>query len=190
MPVTVKARQQEEEHAAREEEAKEQTFTRFLYRPNWFVLCQTEGREYVPQDLPQWQEDRALAALGITRVPFTHLDGNAQGFAKGQSVSVSPIAFAPHRTLFHELAHVVLGHTAEGDQVDDEHTPRSIREVEAESVAMICCEALALPGAKFSRGYIQHWLNGEVFPERSATRIFKAADRILRAGRGETGGEQ
>jgi hypothetical protein len=58
---------------------------------------------------------------------------------------------------------------------------RNIREVEAESVALICCEALGLPGAEFSRGYIQHW--GSEIPEKSARRIFTAADKILKAGR-------
>ena len=56
------------------------------------------------------------------------------------------------------------------------------REVEAESVALICCESLALTGACQCRGYIQHWLHGQSFPENSAQRIFRAADQILKAG--------
>jgi hypothetical protein len=60
----------------------------------------------------------------------------------------------PAKTLFHELAHVVLGHTAEASMNDgSERTPRSLREVEAECVALLCCESLSLPGAEFSRGY-------------------------------------
>ena len=59
----------------------------------------------------------------------------------GRAVAVSPVAALPHKTLFHELAHVVLGHTAEGTLEDDERTPRSLREVEAESVALLCCAA-------------------------------------------------
>jgi hypothetical protein len=42
---------------------------------------------------------------------------------------------------------------------------------------------LELPGAEFCRGYLQHWLEGDIIPEKSAQRIFGAADRILRAGR-------
>lgn len=45
--------------------------------------------------------------------------------------------------------------------VDSEQTARHIREVEAESVALICCEPLGLDGANFCRGYFQHWLNTE-----------------------------
>jgi antirestriction protein ArdC len=185
MPVTVRRKQQkrdEADDAAGKE--KTETFTKFVFRPNWFVLSQTEGSPYQPADLPEWQEERALEWLKIRRVPFDHPDGNCQGYAKTRNVAVSPIAFAPHRTLFHELAHVVLGHTAELGQLDDhERTPRNLREVEAEGVALICCESLGLGSAEHSRGYIQHWLQGDSIPENSAHRIFRAADQILKAGR-------
>lgn len=35
---------------------------------------------------------------------------------------------------------------------DTEETPSSLREVEAESVALLCCEALGLEGADYARG--------------------------------------
>ena len=155
----------------------------FVYKPHWFVLGQTDGQSYTPAALPEWHEDQALRVLGIERVPFTSLDGNVQGYAAGQTVSVSPVAFYRERTLFHELAHVILGHTAEGELTDSERTPKNLREVEAEAVALICCESLRLGRTEYSRGYLQHWLSGETIPERSAHRIFSAADRILRSGR-------
>ena len=88
----------------------------------------------------------------------------------------------PHKTLFHELAHIELGHTVESDFSDSEITPRSLREAEAEAVAMLLCESLQLPGVEYSRGYIQSWLSGYAIPEKSAMKIFGAADRILKAG--------
>ena len=184
MPVTVKAKQQTGGDAGDDAgDAAPETFTKFLYRAHWFTLSQTDGEPYQPQELPGWSEALALTTLGITREDFQQADGNAQGYAKGLSVAVSPIAFQPHRTLFHELAHAVLGHTLEGEQVDLPQTPRSLREVEAESVALICCESLGLPGADYSRGYIQHWLQKDSIPEKSAQRIFRAADKVLRSGR-------
>ena len=72
--------------------------------------------------------------------------------------------------------------TDEGDLADTERTPRDIREMEAEAVSLLCCESLGLPGAEYSRGYIQSWGRGQTFTERSAQRIFHAADQILRAG--------
>ena len=86
------------------------------------------------------------------------------------------------------MAHVLL-HTSEGDFTDTEQTPRNLREVEAESVALLCCEALNLEGADYCRGYIQNWLyqgigyDADAIPEKSAQKIFRAADQILRAGR-------
>jgi len=148
-----------------------------------FVLAQTDGTEYQPPAIPEWNEERALAALDIRRVPFEDLDGNTQGYAKrGRKIVVSPIAALPVKTLFHEVGHVMLGHTDEGDLADTERTPRDIREMEAEAVSLLCCESLGLPGAEYSRGYIQSWGQGQTFSERSAQRIFHAADQILRSG--------
>src|SRR5262249_55859251 len=45
------------------------------------------------------------------------------------------------------------------------------------------CAALDLPGVECCRGYIQSWWGaGNPIPERSAQRILKAADQILKAG--------
>jgi hypothetical protein len=111
------------------------------------------------------------------------VDGNAQGYAQpGRKLAVSPVAALPYKTLFHELGHVILGHCDEKDFSESEITPRDVRDVEAEAVALLCCEPLGLPGAEFSRGYIQEWGKGQAITERSAQRIFRAADQILRAG--------
>src|SRR5271167_2253302 len=114
--------------------------TRFVFRANWFVLSQTEGADVAVATAPNWNEERALSALGIVRVEFTTMSGNAQGYATpGKQIAINPVAVLPHKTMFHGLAHLVLGHTEEGQLSDDEQTPRSLREVEAESVALLCC---------------------------------------------------
>jgi antirestriction protein ArdC len=183
MPVTCKRKGE----AKADGESDDVTFTRFVYRNNWFVLSQTEGSDVTLPTLPAWDADRALAALDVTRVEFAHPDGNCQGFAKQRSIAVSPVAAMPYKTTFHELAHVMLGHTAEGEHADDELTPRNLCECEAEAVAMLCCAALNLPGVEYSRGYIQSWWGtGNEIPERSAQRILKVADQILKAGTIET----
>ena len=64
----------------------------------------------------------------------------------------------------------------------DEKVSRSLREVEAEGVALLCCEALDLDGAEYARGYLQHWLRTEEIPEQSAQRIITTAQRVLAAG--------
>jgi hypothetical protein len=133
-------------------------------------------------EIPMWDKEKALAALGIQIIAFTDTNGNVQGYARKREIAISPIAAMPHKTLFHELAHIELGHTYETDFEDSEITPRNLREVEAESVAMLLCESLELPGSEYARGYIQNWLKGELIPEKSSMKIFGAADRILKAG--------
>jgi antirestriction protein ArdC len=185
MPVTVKRKAKAEAtESADGTHPAEEVFTRFVYRPHWFVLAQTEGEGYVPTVVPDWNEAAAFESLKIARVPFTHLNGNAQGYAVERRVAVSPIAALPQKTLFHELAHVVLGHCEELTRMeDDDFTPVNIREVEAECVALICCESLGLPGSEFCRGYIQNWLGKEKISDRSVQKIFKAADHIVKSGR-------
>ncbi len=159
------------------------TFTRFVYRSRWFVLSQTEGAELPEPSIPEWDAARALATLDIDEVEFGSTDGNTMGYARERSIALNPLNPLPHKTRFHELAHVLLGHTAQGQQSDGEVTARNLRECEAESVALLCCAALDLPGLEESRGYIQHWWGeGNAIPERSAQSVLKVADAILKAG--------
>jgi len=176
MPATVKP--------ARETESDDvEVFTRFIYRPNWFVLAQTDGQPLAEHLIPAWDADRALAALQVQEIAFEHFDGNCLGFARERSIAINPVNPMPHKTRFHELAHVLLGHTTEGERNDGEIPPRSLRECEAESVALLCCAALELPGVECCRGYIQSWWGtGTAIPERSAQRVLKVADQILKAG--------
>lgn len=186
MPLTRKRAKTVKKDDGTEQE-QDSAFTSFLFKAHWFTLAQTEGAEYKPATLPDWNEQTALQRLNVERVEFEALDGNTQGYAKrGRKIAISPLAAHPVKTLFHELGHELLGHCDEGDLSDTEITPRDIREMEAEAVALLCCESLGLPGADFSRGYIQSWGKGQAFSERSAQRIFHAADQILRAGRSET----
>ena len=196
MPITRKHRDQESDGNGSEEANGEHAYTAFVYKPRWFVISQTAGDEIASPRIPQWEADRALTALEIEEIAFTATDGNCQGFARNHQVAINPVAQLPHKTLFHEVAHVVLGHTTEGTFSDGELTPRNLREVEAEAVALLCCEALNLEGADFCRGYIQNWLcpavgyNGDAIPEKSAQKIFRAADQILRAGRTTNAGDE
>ena len=158
----------------------ESVYTRFVFKPFWFFVSQTDGAEYQAPAPPTWNRERALKALNVTEIPFDMMDGNCQGYAKDRSIAINPLAAIPVKTTFHELAHVELGHTTEAVH-DSESLPRNLREVEAESVAMLCLEALGLDGADYCRGYIQAWSH-EAINEKCAHRIFAAADHILKAG--------
>ena len=178
MPITIKKKDE-----TPDDEVDAAVFTRFVYKARWFVLSQTEGEPVPEPEIPSWDADRALAALDVEQIPFDRTDGNCLGYARDRAIAINPVNPLPHKTRFHELAHVLLGHTAEGLQADGELTPRNQRECEAEAVALICCAALALPGVDECRGYIQSWWGqGREIPERSAQRILKVADQILKAG--------
>ena len=178
-PITTKRKGDAAEGDADEPDV----FTRFTFRPRWFVLCQTAGDPLPEPEIPSWDRDTALAGLHVQEILFEHTDGNCLGFARDRSIAVNPINPLPHKTRFHELAHALLRHTVEGMQADSEIMPRSLRECEAESVALLCCAALDLPGVAEARGYIQRWWGqGQEIPERSAQRILKTADAILKAG--------
>jgi hypothetical protein len=164
---------------------KESFAASFVWKARWFVLSQTEGEPIAEIEIPSWSRELALMNLNITEIAFDLMTGNTQGFARKRSIAVSPLAQLPHKTRFHELAHVVLGHTAQADFEDGDLPERNLQEVEAESVALLLCESLELSGADYCRGYIQNWIRGEEIPERSAQRIFGAADRILKAGRNQ-----
>jgi antirestriction protein ArdC len=188
MPITCKRRLDE----ARDDETEHaETYTSFIYKARWFVLAQTDGEELKPLPIPDWNAEQALTNLHIERIAFDLTDGNIQGFARGRQLAINPVAQLPHKTLLHEAAHIVLGHSSEADFADGETTPRTLREVEAEAVALLCCESLGLEGADFCRGYLQDWLrrgsgfDTDAIPEKSAQKTFRAADQIIRAGRSE-----
>jgi antirestriction protein ArdC len=167
----------------RTETAESEIRYAFRFRAYWFVLAQTEGEETCDAPIPGFDLETALRALNISRVPFDEINGNIQGFARQREIAVNPLAGLPHKTTFHEIAHVVLGHTTTERLVDSERTATHLREIEAESVALICCETLGLHGTEFCRGYIQHWLKAEKdIPNHNAARIFAAATSILKAG--------
>ena len=196
MPLAYKKRVREETKGAEEsgtnqpvhdekDVCDEITRYRFALRPYWFVLAQTDGETAFTPSIPGFDLATALRELRVQQVDFESTNGNAQGYAFERSIAINPVAQLPHKTTFHELGHIVLGHTEGGQLVDSDLTPRNIREVEAESVALICCEALQLAGSEYARGYIQNWLCGDTISDHSAQKIFSAASAILKAGRGE-----
>ena len=85
-----------------------------------FGYSDTDGDDLPPEALPGWDTETALAALGVDRVAFNMLNGNAQGFSfqdhDGRHLAINPTAAYPARTLLHELAHLVLGHCTSGDE--------------------------------------------------------------------------
>ncbi len=193
MPVTVKTKSNDEvENGAgsndNTKEVKSSGRTMFVLKNIWFCLDQTEGADYTNEvTIPEWNKVQALFGLGITEQRFELLDGNTQGYSipNKKQLSVSPVALMPWKTLFHEMAHCLM-HSKEAQMADGDLMQKDIKEAEAEAVAYLCCATLGLPGLEESRDYIQGWLGSkersEEFSKKSASRVFSAADKILKAG--------
>ena len=177
-------------------------FMRFYPKASVFQLSQTDGPELVLPDLPDWDKDVALKELDIEEVPFSHHDGNVQGYSAGRKLALNPVAASPFKTLIHEMAHIVLGHTDE-DNIREYQRHRGIREFQAEATALLVCKELDVEGFddSASRAYIQSWLSRdgrgasdflerqgvsgkvELIDDDVVREIFSAVDKILTAGR-------
>jgi antirestriction protein ArdC len=91
--------------------------------------------------------------------------------------------------MFHELAHIALEHggCAFGT--------RSVAELEAESVAWICCDAVGVVSDGYSFAYVASWAGGGDAAiagiRDSAQRIQRVSKRLLeRLADGESGAPQ
>lgn len=162
---------------------------RFGLKRTTFPYSNTEGPDVEWPQLPEWEWQRALTELEIEQVPYALIDGNTQGYSSGRTVAISPVAVYPAKTGFHELAHVVLGHTTADDSGDQGTLCRGVAEFQAEATAYLLAHETGLTqwAPEESRAYIQGWLGGEQVGDRDIRAVFSAADKILAAGRAPAG---
>jgi hypothetical protein len=120
------------------------------------------------------------AGFALLRAPDPHIPeaiGTADFRARVVRVRPDVSDAQAVKTGLHELAHVRLEH-GPGDCRD----PRSRREVEAESVAYVVCQALGVDSASYSIAYIGGWApRGREEEEvvACAARVVNTARRIL-----------
>jgi hypothetical protein len=132
-----------------------------------FTLSDTDG-DYIPPAEPQgWRKEIALPRLGITEKYFDSTSGNRQGYSYRLEFAINPLAVNPNKTLFHELGHIVLGHTLP-HHYEEYQAHRGIMEYQAEATAYVLMNELEQMDdetASHSRGYIRHWLGEEHPPD-------------------------
>jgi antirestriction protein ArdC len=177
-PITIKLKDD------LDDQGNPKQLTKFKLVNALFMASETEGEDLPPYEPPEWCEDAAMSALGIERVSFEHLDGNTQGYSYERKVAINPVAAYPLKTLFHELGHVVIGHT-DPDKIGEYKKHRGVAEFQAEAVAYLCMNDVGATehmDAAGSRAYIQSWLSGEKPSDQAIREVFKAVDTILRAG--------
>jgi antirestriction protein ArdC len=80
------------------------------------------------------------------------------------------------KTLIHELAHIVLGHT---DDLTEYAEHRGLMETEAESVAYVVAGLVGFDTAAYSIGYVAGWSDADTDLIRStAARVLTAAHQV------------
>ena len=167
------------------DDPKSKTFTAFKSVRCIFGLSDTDGVNLGEPELPEWDKTKALEELEIKEVPFEMTDGNTQGYSFKRNIAISPIAVFPVKTMFHELAHILCGHTEEQPAHHDAST-RNVQEFQAECVAFIVHNELGLgteENNSESRAYIQGWLKSQKPNDREIRKVFSTVDKILRAGK-------
>ncbi|MFF1573910.1 ArdC-like ssDNA-binding domain-containing protein [Leifsonia sp. NPDC058292] len=113
-------------------------------------------------------------------VEFRPIQGTKNGYSDPEEMAVvidadlSPEHTA--KTLIHETAHVILGHTEDLAQYL-EH--RGLMETEAESVAYVVAGLVGFDTSAYSVGYIAGWSEGDAdLIKSTATRVLRAAHQI------------
>jgi hypothetical protein len=191
VPVLVKERPPEDETLDEKRERVSRLIGFKVVRAV-FGLSDTEGDELPDVPTPGWNLQAAFDKLGIREMPFDSTNGNLQGYSRGLQYAINPVAVNATKTRYHELAHIVLGHTLPHHY--EEYAPhRGVMEFQAEAVAYLCMNELKVMDdetAEHSRGYIRHWLGEEQPPDQAIRQVFTAADRILRAGRVAVEGQE
>jgi len=143
-----------------------------------FDISQTEG-EPLPEP-PNWKSPQQNAILSQRLIDFAkqksitvtikRLDGNTQGLSKGGEIELDPSAGT--KTLIHEIAHEIL-HQDENRPMD-----KTIRELEAESVAYVVGKHFGLDGLSSPNYVALHGATSEMILDH-LERIRKAASELI-----------
>lgn len=148
-----------------------------------FDVSQTEGRELAsfaqlsgdPGDhIPKLEQ--LIAARGIQLEYVTNVLQGANGASFGGRIQISLQLPPPQQfsTLVHELAHELLHHGPQREQLS-----KAVRETEAESVAYVVCRAIGLECSTRAADYIQLWSGSEQTLQESLDRIRAVARDLL-----------
>lgn len=142
-----------------------------LDEPNVAVLL--EGSAPVGM----WESIRTLIerdGYSVSRGDCGQANGYTERLTNKVVVSSNLSGAAATKTLVHELAHV--------RQIGDHCSAvtRSLREVEAESIAYIVCNVNGIDSAPYSIGYVAGWAAGDLdLVKTTAAWVVKEAHRII-----------
>lgn len=148
-----------------------------------FDIAQTEG-EALPEPPrvsgdPGHHWDRLTGFVEAEGIAIRYESlGSIHGQSRGGTIALSDELDDAERfsVLVHELAHELMH---QGPNKPDPRPPKTVRELEAESVAFVVCTAVGMKTGTASSDYIQsHGGNAELLGQ-SMQRVQKTAERIL-----------
>jgi hypothetical protein len=145
-----------------------------------FDITQTDGDPL--SEPPDWKSPEKNAELAKLLMDFARskyiivevedLPGEIQGVSSGGKIILDPEAGT--KTLIHEIAHEML------HQVEDSPKDKTIRELEAESVAYVVAKHFGLEGLSSPNYTALHGATAEMILEHME-RIRKSATEIINA---------
>lgn len=145
----------------------------------------------------RWDVRRAATNLGITIVPFWGNPITTRGISTEREFGINPEIREVEFVSFHEIAHIVLGHTTNKREQEFFRTMAwnlnhvDIHEFEAHMVALSLAEILLTPGVDYDlhkeQSYIENAVDNDedwflAALDASREDISKAAQKILTAG--------
>lgn len=143
-----------------------------------------------------WTLSRALEALDISTERFDYrANDGADGYSHDRVLAIrpEPKLWTVPIIAAHELAHIVLGHTAFVVSVRElglpsEEIPLAQFEMEAHRVARAVAFGLELTPEEFNRELVEHYItaaqnHAEPISDECAIRLARATLDILKAGR-------
>lgn len=133
-----------------------------------FDVSQTEGKELpdigvdaLTWDVEQYKEFfAALEKASPFPIGFEPMEDSTKGFANYEeqriAIQESMSELQTLKTAIHEIAHAKL-HDHVNSKPEQSRPDRSIREVEAESIAYTVCQHYALDTSDYFFGYVAGW---------------------------------
>lgn len=177
-----------------ENEISENQIKRITFKKVYvYDISQTDGKDMPCFDSDELKGDidptkkkailEALEKAAGIKIAFEDIKGSAKGYYRTvEDQIVIKSGMSDNQTLktaFHETAHKLL-HDPKNN-LTTVKSPRSEKEVQAESVAFIVAERLGMDTSEYSFPYIASWSNGKQLEQLKAVlhEIQSAAKRIV-----------
>lgn len=152
-------------------------------------LLKGEAPEGLREDLDGLITARGYTVETVPRAAIGGANGCCNYATRTVSIADDLEPAQGTKTRVHELAHAILHESASGGICND--SPRSRKEVEAESTAYVVCNSLGMDTSGYTFGYVAGWSRGDSKSVReSMEHVARAAKEILGGLAGDSDREE